>query len=65
MGRNMHKELEPLGGVDTPKLSDFWDWVKKTFTPSYQTEVEKFLSESVDIKDLESRMSVVQRRGFL
>lgn len=65
MGINMHKEIETQNVAYNQKVSDFWGWVKKAFTPSYQSEVEKYLSESVDIKDLESRMSTVQRRGFL
>ena len=65
MGRNMHKELEALGGVSTPSLSDFWGWVKKSFTPSYQSEIEYYLKDSVDHKDLESRMATLMRRGLL
>ena len=44
----MYKELEALEGVHAPKLSDFWSWVKKTFTPSYQNEIESYLGDSVD-----------------
>ena len=65
MGINMHKELEALGGVHTPKLSDFWTWVKNTFTPSYQNEVEMYLKDSVDHKDLQSRMTTLMRRGLI
>ena len=53
MGRNMHK------------LSDFWNWVEKVFTPAYQTEIEDYLKDSVDHKDLESRMATLQRRGLM
>lgn len=60
----MH-ELEALGGVYAPKLSDFWSWVGKAFTPSYQKEVEIYLSDSVDHKDLETRMRSLMRRGML
>lgn len=64
MGRNMH-ELEALGGVHAPTLSDFWTWVKKAFTPSYQSEVEMYLKDSVDHRDLEHRMQTLMRRGML
>ena len=59
------RELEALGGVYAPKLSDFWSWVKKTFTPSYQNEIESYLGDSVDHKDLETRTRVLMRRGML
>ena len=61
----MYKELEALGGVSAPTMSDFWSWVKKAFTPSYQSEVEMYLGESVDHKDLETRMRTLMRRGML
>ena len=61
----MYKELEALRGVDTPKLSDFWSWVRKTFTPSYQNEIESYLGDSVDHKDLETRTRTLMRRGML
>ena len=60
----MH-ELEALGGVYAPKLSDFWSWVSKAFTPSYQSEVESYLNDSVDHKDLETRTRTLMRRGML
>ena len=60
----MH-ELEALGGVYAPTMSDFWSWVRKAFTPSYQNEVEMYLKDSVDHKDLETRMQTLMRRGML
>jgi len=36
----MNKELEALGGVHVPTLSDFWTWVLKTITPSYQRGID-------------------------
>lgn len=65
MGRNMHKELEPLAGVDTPALADFWSWVKKTFTLSYKSEIEAYLADSIDHADLETRIQLLQRRGMI
>ena len=59
------RELEALGGVYAPKLSDFWSWVRKTFTPTYQNEIESYLGDSVDHKDLETRTRVLMRRGML
>lgn len=43
----------------------FWDWVKTTFNQPYQDEIHRYLSQSVDHKDLESRMYFLQRRGML
>ena len=64
MGRNMH-ELEALGGVHAPKLSDFWTWVNNAFTPSYKNEIEAYLSESTDLFDLENRQESLVRRGMI
>ena len=35
------------------------------FTPSYQQEVESYLSQSVDLHDLENRIKLLQLRGFI
>lgn len=64
MGRNMH-ELEALGGVHAPTLSDFWTWVKRTFTTSYQDEIEAYLADSTDHFDLEKRQESLIRRGMI
>ena len=61
----MAKELEALGGVDAPYLSNFWNWVKRTFTLSYQDEIHAYLSDSVDYVDFENRMQVLRRRGMI
>jgi len=61
----MYKELEPLGGVYTPTTSDFWSWVRKAFTPSYQNEIETYLKSSVDHKDLQTRVDTLIRRGMI
>jgi hypothetical protein len=61
----MNRPLDAFAGVDVPKMSDFWSWVRKAFTPSYQNEVESYLGESVDHKDLENRMYNLMRRGLL
>ena len=61
----MYKELEALGGVHAPTMSDFWSWVRKAFTPSYQNEVEMYLKDSVDHKDLQTRVDVLIRRGMI
>lgn len=65
MGRNMHKELEPLAGVEIPQLNQFWEWCKQTFTPAYQSEIESYLSESSDLIDLEKRQEYLIRKGML
>ena len=61
----MSKELDALSGVEIPSLTDFWKWVKKTFTISYQTEVEAYLNQSVDYVDYENRVRNLQRRGMI
>lgn len=65
MGRNMHKELEPLGGIEIPSIADFWEWVKMAFTPSYKNEIEAYLAESTDHADVERRIALLQRRGMI
>lgn len=64
MGINMHNDLEALGGVETPAF-DFWEWVKKTFTISYQDEIQTYLAGATDHCDLEHRMNMLARRGML
>ena len=61
----MSKELDALSGVETPSLTDFWNWVKKTFTISDQSEVEAYLADSVDCVDYENRIRNLQRRGMI
>ena len=64
MGINMHNDLEALGGVEMPPLS-FWDWVKKTFSSSYQEEIDQYFRECTDHADVERVMRNLQRRGML
>lgn len=61
----MNDELEALSGVYDPKFKDFWSWVKKTFTFSYQDEIEHYLADSVDFTDFEQRTKVLRYRGML
>ena len=61
----MSKELDALSGVETPSLTNFWNWVKKTFTKSYQDEINHYLNQSVDYADYENRVQILQRRGML
>jgi hypothetical protein len=61
----MSKELDALSGIEIPSLTDFWNWVKKTFTLSYQSEVEAYLADSVDYVDYENRVRNLQRRGMI
>lgn len=65
MGTNMHKELEPLAGVEIPQLSQFWEWCKQAFTPAYQREIEAYLADSSDHFDLQKRQDTLIRRGML
>ena len=61
----MKKELEALGGVDTPYLSNFSEWIKRTFTLSYQDEINSYLADCVDYVDFDNRMRNLQRRGMI
>ncbi len=45
-------------------MKDFWQWVIKTFQPQIQIEIEDYLSQSVDIRDLEERMKRIMYRGM-
>ena len=61
----MYNELKPIEGVSMPSMFDFWLWVRKTFTPSYQREIDIYLKESTDIFDLEQRMKTLRYRGMI
>jgi hypothetical protein len=43
----------------------FQNWVKRTFAPHYIKEIEAFLNEATDRWDLEYRMNILTRRGFI
>jgi DNA-binding transcriptional regulator GbsR (MarR family) len=45
-------------------MKDFWQWVIKSFQPQIQDEIEAYLSQAVDIKDLEDRMKRLMYRGM-
>ena len=61
----MNNDLKEFEGVHIPSIKDFWSWVGKAFQPSYQNEVEMYLKDSVDHKDLQTRMSTLMRRGLI
>ncbi len=61
----MYDELKPMEGVSVPSIFDFWLWVKNTFTPSYQKEIDTYLKESSDVFDLEHRMKTLRYRGMI
>ena len=63
MGKNMH-ELDALGGVEAPKF-DFWGWVQKTFTPSYQNEISEYFKDCQDHADVERVTRNLMTRGIL
>jgi hypothetical protein len=46
-------------------MKDFWSWVSKAFKPSYQDEVEMYLKDAVDHKDLQYRVDTLMRRGLI
>lgn len=43
----------------------FWAWVKKTFTTSYQKEIEEYLKDAINVFDLEQRMKRLMLRGMI
>jgi hypothetical protein len=45
-------------------MNAFWKWVTETFQPYIHQEIEKYLADSTDIKDLENRMKLLRDRGF-
>ena len=45
-------------------MKTFWEWVMKTFQPAIQDEIEEYLSQAVDIRDLEERMKRLMYRGM-
>ena len=45
-------------------MKEFWAWVLKAFQPEIQSEIESYLSQAVDIKDLEERMKRLMYRGM-
>jgi hypothetical protein len=57
--------LDALSGVETPSLTDFWSWARKTFTPAYRNEIEADLADSQDHADVERRILNLQRRGMI
>lgn len=61
----MEKTLEPLAGIDVPRIADFWKWVQATFSPDYQGEVKSYLAQSMDVFDLEQRMKYLRIRGMM
>jgi hypothetical protein len=62
MGRNMH--IEKLK-QNVPSWNTFWSWVEQSFSSDYKKEIEHFLNESTDLKDLEYKINVLKRRGLI
>ncbi len=52
-------------GINMHTYTKFWEWVKQTFQPTYQTEIEQYLAEASDRYDLEYRMQTLMRRGLI
>ena len=46
-------------------LSEFWTWVKRTFTDPYRDEINTYLAQSIDHADVERRIKVLMKRGML
>ena len=52
MGKNMH-------------IEKLWKWVRRTFAPSYQEEIDQYFKHCVDGADVERTLRNLQRRGML
>jgi hypothetical protein len=52
MGTNMH-------------IENLWKWVRKTFAPSYQEQIDHYFQHCVDGADVERTLQTLQRRGML
>lgn len=52
-------------GINMHTHNKFWEWVKQSFQPNYQKEIEQYLSEATDRFDLEYRMRLLTRRGLI
>ena len=53
------EEKQPTG------LSEFWTWVKRTFTDPYREEINAYLAQSIDHADVERRIRVLMKRGMI
>ena len=53
------EEKQPTG------LSEFWTWVKRTFTDPYREEINAYLAQSIDHADVERRIKILMKRGLL
>ena len=53
------EEKQPTG------LSEFWTWVKRTFTDPYREEINAYLEQSIDHADVERRIRVLMKRGMI
>jgi hypothetical protein len=59
--------LEPLAKFSDliPDFNKFSSWVKETFTPNHRKEIEEYLATSVDVYDLERKITLLYRRGIV
>ena len=53
------EEKQPTG------LSEFWTWVKRTFSDPYREEINTYLAQSIDHADVERRIRVLMKRGMI
>jgi len=66
LNETKYDALYALGGIEVPSIkTDFWGWVKRTFTPSYQSEIEYYLSDCKDHADLNRKMDLLIHRGMI
>ena len=60
--------MDPIAkfGITNKEITmKFLEWITRSFQPHYCEEVYNYLSQSVDLCDLENRMKAIQRRGYL
>ena len=46
-------------------ITNFFHWVRETFSAPYQDEIYQYLSSSTDLCDLERRMTHLSRGGWI
>lgn len=57
--------IAKFGIINKENNMKFLEWITRSFQPHYCEEIYSYLSQSVDLCDLENRMKAIQRRGYL
>lgn len=54
-----------MTNLDKTLYQSFIDWARKTFTPSYQEEIDAYFKHCQDVADVDRTILNLQRRGML